>query len=81
MTALVEFVEKSGVHSGVDPGGRTWTITRVFTGWRLEFRDTGDAAATYAGIHASLSAAQHEANRVTGRPGRTGRHGRVGEEP
>ena len=72
MLPPVDFVEKLGVHTGVDNGGRAWDITRCYTGWRLEFRDAGDLTPTYAGIHASLQAAKHEANRVTGRPGRPG---------
>jgi hypothetical protein len=68
----VDFVEKLGVYTGVDRGGRTWHISRCFTGWRLEFRDAGDPAPTYAGIHATLEAAQQEASRVTGRSGSPG---------
>ena len=76
MHPLVDFVEKLGVHTGVDVGGRAWDITRCYTGWRLTFRDAGDLAPTYAGIHASLNAAKHEANRVTGRAGRHDVEGR-----
>lgn len=72
MRPVVDFVEKLGVYTGVDRGGRTWLVTRCFTGWRLEFQDAGDLAPTYAGIHATLDAAQQEASRVTGRSGRSG---------
>lgn len=67
MTPVVDFVEKLGAYTGVDRGGRAWHISRCFTGWRLEFLDAGDLAPTYAGVHASLDAAQQEASRVTGR--------------
>ena len=67
MTAMVDFVESLGAYTGVDHNGRAWHISPCFTGWRLEFQDTGDPTRTYAGIHQTLDAAQHEANRVTGR--------------
>jgi hypothetical protein len=70
MTPELEFVERLGTYTGVDTGGRIWVICRCFTGWRLEFRDHGDLDPTYAGIHATLGAAQHEAGRVTGRSSR-----------
>lgn len=74
MTPLVEFVEKDRAYTGSEPGGRAWRITRSLTGWRLEFRDDGDVAATFAGVHASLPAAKAEANRPCTRhpPGRRG---------
>lgn len=48
---------------GVAEGGRVWRISRTVTGWRLEFRDHGDVGATFAGVHASVAAAQAEAGR------------------
>jgi hypothetical protein len=60
---IIEFVERDGMFTGSGPGGRRWRISPVFTGWRLEFRDEGDTAATYAGIHGSVAAAQAEARR------------------
>lgn len=62
----IEFVEDGGAYVGIAQGGRAWRITRSFTGWRMEFRDNGDTVATYAGVHASLQAAQAEANRPIG---------------
>lgn len=59
----LQFVEDHGTYTGTSPGGRRWRITPVFTGWRLEFRDHGDMSATYAGVHASVEAAQAEAAR------------------
>jgi len=59
----IEFVEKQGTYTGTGPGGRVWSISRVFTGWRLEFRDGTDMTATYAGVHRSVAAAQAEAGR------------------
>lgn len=59
----VEFVEDDGTYTGIGRGGRRWRISRVFTGWRLEFRDEGDLTATYAGVHRSVEAAQAEASR------------------
>ncbi|MGZ5416663.1 MAG: hypothetical protein ACXWDI_05765 [Nocardioides sp.] len=63
MTSRIDFVEHLGIYTGADLGGRTWRISRVFAGWKLEFRDSGDLEATYAGVHANLQAAQNEANR------------------
>ena len=58
----IEFVHRRGAYVGTGKRDRAWRITSTFTGWRLEFRDPGDAAPTYAGTHASLEAAQREAN-------------------
>jgi hypothetical protein len=59
----ITFDEHEGTYTGTSPGGRRWTITRVHTGWRMEFRDDGDVAPTYAGVHRSVQAAQAEAAR------------------
>jgi hypothetical protein len=59
----IQFVEHDGIYTGSSREGRRWRISRVFTGWRLEFRDEGDMAATYAGVHRSAEAAQAEAAR------------------
>lgn len=56
-------MEDRGGFTGTGPDGREWRIARAVTGWRLEFRDHGDTVATYAGVHASLSAARTEAGR------------------
>lgn len=42
----IQFVEHEGTYIGTGQGGRLWRISRVFTGWRLEFRDNGDRTAT-----------------------------------
>jgi len=60
---VMEFVEDEGIYTGASRGGRRWRISRVLTGWRLEFRDYGDTAATFAGVHGSVEAAQVEAGR------------------
>lgn len=57
----IDFREDDGIYTGTG-NGRRWRITRVFTGWRLEFIDPGDTTATYAGLHTSVAAAQAEAN-------------------
>ena len=59
----IRFVEERGAYTGSGPAGRRWWISRVVTGWRLEFRDDGDMTATYAGVHRSVDAAQVEASR------------------
>ena len=59
----VQFAEDHGTYTGTGRGGRSWRISPVFTGWRLEFRDEGDMTATYAGVHRSVEAAQAEAAR------------------
>lgn len=59
----IQFAEDHGTFTGTGRGGRCWSISRVYTGWRLEFRDAGDETATYAGVHRSVEAAQAEAAR------------------
>lgn len=59
----IQFVEERGAYTGCGPAGRRWRISRVFTGWRLEFRDDGDITATYAGVYRSVEAAKAEASR------------------
>jgi hypothetical protein len=59
----IQFVEQRGAYTVTRPDGRRWRISRVFTGWRLEFRDDGDMIATYAGVHRSVEAAKAEASR------------------
>jgi hypothetical protein len=59
----LEFVEANGMFTGTGVSGRRWRISRVFTGWRLEFLDDGDLTATYAGVHRTVAAAQAEAAR------------------
>jgi hypothetical protein len=58
----VDFREDDGVYTGAGNLGRRWRITHAFTGWRLEFIDPGDTTYTNAGLHATVSAAQSEAN-------------------
>jgi hypothetical protein len=60
---LIDFTNYDGSYSGAGPGQRMWRILPTLTGWRLEFRDPGDRAATYAGTFGTLHAAQREAAR------------------
>lgn len=59
----IEFQVEAGTYTGHSESGRSWRITRVLTGWHLEFHDQGDPAATNAGVHRSVEAAIAEANR------------------
>jgi len=59
----IEFQVEAGTYTGHSESGRSWHITRVLTGWHLEFHDQGDPAATNAGVHRSVEAAIAEANR------------------
>jgi len=59
--AGVVFTEVRGTLSGIGHAGRRWQVVPVVTGWRLEFRDPGDATATNAGIYATATAAQRAA--------------------
>ena len=59
----MQFVEEHGAYTGSGHTGRRWRMSRVLTGWGLEFRDDGDMTATYAGVHRSVEAAQAEASR------------------
>jgi hypothetical protein len=58
----IEFQETAGEFRGTGSSGREWRISRALTGWRLEFTDPGDLAATFAGVHSTLSAAKTEAS-------------------
>jgi hypothetical protein len=60
---LIPFSDYRGTYSGIGPDQRMWRITRISTGWRLEFRDPGDVAATYAGTFSTVLEAQNEASR------------------
>lgn len=57
----VAFVECNDGFWGNGARQRRWHITKAVTGWRLEFRDPGDDAPTFAGIHATLEGAMREA--------------------
>jgi hypothetical protein len=59
---VIEFVQSDGTFTGVGPDEREWQISSSLAGWRLEFRDPGDALRTYAGTHGSRAAAQREAS-------------------
>lgn len=60
---MLVFRDDCGTYSCKDSRDRCWHITKVYTGWRLEFRDPGDMTATFAGTHRTLLAAQAEAAR------------------
>ncbi len=59
----VVFQEYDGVLVGIGTRGRRWRVTQTVAGWKLEFRDAGDAKATYAGTHRSIESAMAEADR------------------
>jgi hypothetical protein len=60
----IDFVVDGGGVSGEGEQGRRWHILEERSGWRLSFRDPGDARATNAGVFGSLAAAQQEANGI-----------------
>jgi hypothetical protein len=61
----ITFVEDDqGYWAATDVDHRCWQISKVIAGWRLEFRDPGDAEPTFAGVHGSLQAAMREASRT-----------------
>jgi hypothetical protein len=60
---LFGFVAEGNACTASAPGGREWRVSQELTGWRLEFRDSGDPEATNAGVHPSLEAAMREARR------------------
>jgi hypothetical protein len=60
---MIQFDYYDGTYSGLGRSARMWRITPTLTGWHLEFRDPGDTAATNAGRHYTLVAAQKEADR------------------
>lgn len=66
----MDFDLDGGAYVCITPAGRSWRITEERTGWRLEFLDPGDHAATNAGVHRTLEAAMAEAGRVPHRGGR-----------
>lgn len=58
----IDFHQIDDGYQGTGHFGREWRITRTFTGWRLEFTDPGDTTPTYAGVHATVTAAKAEAD-------------------
>jgi hypothetical protein len=60
---LFGFVGEGNVYTASAPGGREWRVSQELTGWRLEFRDSGDTEPTNAGVHPTLEAAMREARR------------------
>jgi hypothetical protein len=50
----IVFTNVRETYAGTDRGGREWLISPARTGWRLEFRDPGDAEPTYAGTHPTV---------------------------
>jgi len=72
---VIDFQDRGGFLVGAGASGRRWRITRVLTGWRLEFIDSGDSSPTNAGVHGSVAAAQAEANVPMARRFATRRHG------
>ena len=65
----IDFESHHGVMVGLDNNNREWRVVKVLTGWRLEFRDDGDALATYAGTHPTVEHAMDEASRHPRRHG------------
>jgi hypothetical protein len=65
----ITFVADETGYRSVGVSGRSWSVLRVITGWRLEFRDPGDDAPTYAGMFGTAERAMQEANRDPSRPG------------
>lgn len=62
---IIDFHQDSGGYTGLGDRGREWRIVVIRTGWRLQFRDVGDATRINAGVYRSLAAAQAEAGRST----------------
>jgi hypothetical protein len=52
-----------GTMTGEGFGGRHWRVSRVLTGWQLEFTDPGDLFPTNAGISRTRDGAIAEAHR------------------
>jgi hypothetical protein len=63
----IDFQDDNGALSGHDQQGRRWHILEERSGWRLSFRDPGDARSTNAGVFGSLAAARQEADGATRR--------------
>lgn len=57
----VVFAECGGVVVGIGDRGRRWTARPEGRRWRLEYRDAGQATATYVGTFRSLTAAKEQA--------------------
>ena len=58
---MITFEEEPNGWRGVGQRGRTWRITPVKTGWRLQFVDVGDSTPVNAGVFATLADAQADA--------------------
>ena len=65
--ATIDFQDDNGGVSGHDQHGRFWHILEERSGWRLSFRDPGDARSTNAGVFGTLAAARLEADGAGGR--------------
>lgn len=63
----IAFVGDETGYRGIGVNGRRWFISRVVTGWRLEFRDSEDDEPTNAGIFGSVDRAMQEASREPAR--------------
>ena len=57
----VVFAECGGVVVGIGARGRRWMARPDGRRWRLEYRDAGQATATYVGTYGSLTAAKEQA--------------------
>lgn len=57
----VVFAECGGVVVGIGAHGRRWMARPEGTRWRLEYRDAGQATATYVGTYDSLAEAKEQA--------------------
>lgn len=58
----VDFIQRGQAYTGTAESGRVWRIAETVVGWRLDFRDPGDARPTYAGTHGTVDAAKREAS-------------------
>lgn len=65
--SAIDFQDDGGGVSGLDQHGRYWHILEERSGWRLSFRDPGDARSTNAGVFGTLAAARLEADGAGGR--------------
>jgi len=59
----VVFQSYDGTVVGIGEHGRRWLVTQTPSGWRLEYRDAGDPAATYVSTHPTLETAMEAAGR------------------
>jgi hypothetical protein len=68
----------AGTYLALGDDGRSWRISPLLAGWRLEYRDPDHAGWAQAGIHTTLHAAERHASTEEPPTVRTHQRGEAG---